>query len=102
MNLSTVKWASETKPNPRNHASDGGPYPTRQRAILRRKSGWSRTCTVVDILKVTQRGAECVRCRCRLGCTRWDAHGCHLVNTTELFMCNGNAALHQITLTSCY
>jgi len=30
------------------------------------------------------------------------AHWCHLANTTEPSMCGGDAALCQITLTTCY
>jgi len=30
------------------------------------------------------------------------AHWCHLANTTETSVCSGNAALCQITLTTCY
>ena len=32
----------------------------------------------------------------------WDAHCRHLKNTTEPSMCSGDAALCQITLTTCY
>jgi len=32
----------------------------------------------------------------------WGAHWRHLANTTEPFVCGGDAALCQITLTSCY
>jgi len=32
----------------------------------------------------------------------WDVHLRHLANTTEPFMCGGDAALCQITLTTCY
>ena len=31
----------------------------------------------------------------------WDAHWCHLTNTTEPSVCGGDAALCQITLTPC-
>jgi len=31
----------------------------------------------------------------------WDAHWCHLVNTTEPSMCGGDVTLCQITLTGC-
>jgi len=50
------------------------------------------------------------RSRCRLGCglrwakearIRWGAYWCHLANTTEPSMCGDNAALRQITLTTC-
>jgi len=59
------------------------------------------TCSTVDILKVTRQGAEPVRCGRRLGCTRWGAHWRNLANTTELSACVGNAALCQITLSTC-
>ena len=32
----------------------------------------------------------------------WGAHWRHLVNTTEPSMCGGDAALCQITLTTCF
>ena len=32
----------------------------------------------------------------------WDVHWRHLANTTEPSMCGGDAALCQITLTTCY
>jgi len=32
----------------------------------------------------------------------WDAHWRHLKNTNEPSMCGGDAALCQITLTTCY
>jgi len=32
----------------------------------------------------------------------WGAHWHHLANTTEPSMCDGDAALCQITLTTCY
>ena len=35
-------------------------------------------------------------------CYIWGAHWRHLKNTTEPSMCGGNAALCQITLTTCY
>jgi len=31
----------------------------------------------------------------------WGAHWCHLANTTEPSVCGGDAALCQITLTTC-
>jgi len=62
--------------------------------------GHARTCPAVGILKVTQQGLEPVRCGCRFGCARWDAHWRHLANTTEPSVCGGDAALCQITLTT--
>jgi len=35
-------------------------------------------------------------------CIRWGAHWRHLANTTEPFVCGGDAACCQITLTTCY
>ena len=32
----------------------------------------------------------------------WGAHWCHLANTTEPFMCGGDTAFCEITLTTCY
>jgi len=32
----------------------------------------------------------------------WDAHWRRLANTTERFVCGGDAVLYQITLTTCY
>jgi len=32
----------------------------------------------------------------------WGAHWHHLANTTEASMCSGDAALCQITLTTCF
>jgi len=55
--------------------------------------GHVRTCLTVDILKATQQGAEPVQCRCRLGCTKWDAHWRHQVNTIELSVCSGYVKL---------
>jgi len=35
-------------------------------------------------------------------CIHWRAHWRHLTNTTEPSLCSGDAALCQITLTTCY
>ena len=56
------------------------------------------------MFKVTQQGDILVRCRCRLGCTRWCVldDWRNLANTIEPFMCGSSyAALCQITLTTC-
>ena len=71
----------------------GVQIPTREVAILRAQRAGPRTCPGV---KVTRQGAEPVHCGCRLGRTRWGA------NTTEPSVCGGDAALRQITLTTCY
>jgi len=67
------------------------------------KSGLPRTCPcpVVDIRysKRLSRGQP-VRWVCRFGCTRWGAHGQHLVDTTEQSVCSGDAALCQVSLTT--
>ena len=61
----------------------------------------ARTCPAVDILKATQQGAAPVKCGCRLGRTRWSAHWRNLANRAEPSLCGGDAALCQMTLTSC-
>jgi len=53
--------------------------------------------SVVDILKATQQGAEPVRFGCR-----WGAYWRNLANTIELSVYVGDAALCQITLTTCF
>ena len=78
---------------------------TDEGTILRAKSGRPSTCRthqVVSILKAIQQGAALVWYRRRLGCTRWGAHWCNLVNTTEPFVCGGEAALRQISMNTCY
>ena len=45
---------------------------------------------------ITLRGAIILWTRCI-----WGAHWCHLANATELSKCGGDAALRQITLTTC-
>ena len=70
---------------------DRGPISTREWAIFGQKgTGPGRTWIrpTDDILKLTQRGqsgggTEPVWCGCWLGCTRWGAHWCNLVNTIE-------------------
>jgi len=42
---------------------------------------------------LTQQHTEPVQCECR-----WGAYWRHLSKTTELFMCGGDAAFCQITL----
>jgi len=36
------------------------------------------------------------------GCSRWGVHWRHLASTVEPSVCSGDAALCQITLTTCY
>jgi len=60
------------------------------------------TCLADYILKATQQRAVPLRCRCRLGCTRWGAHWHNLANTIEPSVCRCDAAFCQITLTTCY
>jgi len=78
-----------------------------KRTTLRVKRGRPRTCPVVDILRMTLEGAALVQSH-QYGAdadwgvsTRWGTHWCHLVNTTEPSVCGGDAALCQITLTTC-
>jgi len=64
--------------------------------------GDALTCPVVDILKAIQQGAEPVRYECRLErAIDGGAHWRNLANTTEPSVCGGDAALCQITLTTC-
>jgi len=56
---------------------------------------------MIDVLKVTHQGAAPVWCGCRVGCAIWDAYLRHLANATEPFVSGGDAALCQITLTTC-
>jgi len=81
---------------------EGSRSPHLQGQFWGQKADCPRTCPTVDILKSeTQQGAEPVRCRCWLGCTRSGAHWRklhNLVNTT----CGGDAALCQMTLTTCF
>jgi len=72
----------------RNHVLDGGSH------------AW--TCPAVDILKATQQRAALVWCECQAGCTRRGADWHHLANTSEPSVCGGDAALYQITLTTCF
>jgi len=64
----------------------------------RGRSRHARTCTAVDILRVTQLlnryGADA-----DWGVVDGDAHWRHLANTTELLVCCGDAALCQVTVT---
>ena len=53
-------------------------------------------------VKVTQQGAAPVWFGCHLVCNRFGAHWRHLSNTIEPSMCCGDAALCQITPTTCY
>jgi len=53
--------------------------------------------SAADILKTTQQGTEPVWCGCR-----WGACWRHLANTVEPSACGSNAALCQVTLSTCY
>jgi len=57
--------------------------------------------SAVDILKATEQGTALVRCGCRSGCTIL-VYWRNLANTTEPSVCGGDAALCQITLTTCF
>jgi len=54
------------------------------------------------ILNASQERTAPVPCGCRLGCTIWDAYRRNLANTIAPSVCGGDAALCQITLTTCY
>jgi len=96
-----------TQVGPRNHVLDGGSRSTHVKGQFWGQKGTSpehaRTCQTVDILKAApaQQGAEPTSCRHSFGCTSWGAHSWHLVNVTEPSVCSGDAALCQITLTTC-
>ena len=64
--------------------------------------GHARACPSVEVLIATQQGAESVRWGCWLECIGWGAHWRNLANTVEPSVCNGDAALCQITLTTCF
>ena len=73
--------------------------------ILRTKTDRSWACPSMSGGRLTQRdsaGAAPVWCGCRLECTRLCAHWRHLANTIELSSYYGDAALYQITLTTCH
>jgi len=65
-------------------------------------SGHFLTCSVVNIVKMTQQGSAWVWCRCQVEHTRWAAHWHYLTNTNESSVYGSDAALCQITLTSYY
>jgi len=64
--------------------------------------GHARMWPAVNIHKASQQGAAPVRCGCRLGRTRRGSHWRNLVNTIEPSVCGGDAALCQITSTTCF
>jgi len=89
----------------RKHLLDGIQVPTREGTILRVKRGRPRTFPVVLwlIYSVTQQRAALVWCKCQLGYTRQGAYWRNLVNTMEpSVVCDDDAALYQITLTTCF
>ena len=61
--------------------------------------GRPSTCSVVDRLKATQQRVKQHGVNADWGILDGDAHWCQLANTTQPSMCNGDAALCQITLT---
>jgi len=80
--------------DPRNHVLDGGPDPHMRRAILRAKRGQTRTCLDMSGGRYIQNdsaGGRTSMMKMPIGCTKWGAHWRHLVNTTELSVCDGMA-----------
>jgi len=62
-----------TQVGPKNHVLDRFQIPTLRGHFDGEKgacSGHAWPCSAIDVLKATQRGAEPVRCGCRLGRTR--------------------------------
>ena len=98
-----MPFGLRTPVGPRNHVLDEGPDPSWEGAILRGKGR--------PIVKYTDALRSSVqkrlnRSRCHgnhfLAFYVWGAHWRHLKNTTEPSMCGGDAALCQITLTTCH
>jgi len=76
------------------------------RTILRAKMGRPRTCPDMSCGRCSQsesagEASVGLRCGCRLVCTRWGAGWSNLANTNRSCVCGGDAALCQITLTTC-
>jgi len=63
--------------------------------------GHAQACPTVDILSDSA-GGRTSTVQMPIGCTRYGAHWRHLANTTEPSVCGGDAALCEITLTTCY
>jgi len=74
--------------------------PRREGAIWKAKRGRPRSCLGMPD-EAIQKGAELVRCECRLRCSRWGAHWRHLAYMIEPSVRGGDAALCQIPLTTC-
>ena len=70
----------------------------RQKFVLKKQmtDGGCPHKSAVDILQATQQWTEATQCRCQ------GIYWCHLANMTAPSMCSGDAALYQITLTTCY
>jgi len=69
------------------------------------ESGRPRTCAEMSGGRYTQSdsaGGNTGTARMPIGFTRRDAHWRHLENTNEPSTCGGDAALCQITLTTCF
>jgi len=68
MTVSPAKMAEQivipfgilTQVRPRNHVLDMVQIPTQEGSVLKAKRGHPRACLAVNILKVTQQGAELV------------------------------------------
>ena len=69
------------------------------------KKGWLRKCLNMSGSWYTQSDStegSTGMVWMSMGCTRWGAHWRHLVNMTEPSICGSDAALCQVTLTTCY
>jgi len=94
-----------TRVGPRNHLLDGAQIPMHDGSVLRAKRGWPKICPDMCNSQYThsdsaggRNGLVCMP----IGVYYMGAHWRHLVNTMEPSMCGGDAALCQITLTTCY
>ena len=88
----TMKFSMMTQFDPVKPIDEQKSYFSKQRWWT--ADAW--TCPWL-ILKATRQETEPVRCRCR-----WGGYWSNMANTTKPSACGSDAALWQITLTSCY
>jgi len=89
-----------TRVGPGNHVLDGGPdAPTSEQLWGGKETtpGHCWTCLTVK----RHRGGRANTVLMPVGCIRWGTHCRNVVNMIEPSVCSGNAALFQITLTTC-
>ena len=86
---------------PRNHVLNGDSDTYTWRGSYEGTKGWPMRCLDMPGGRYTQSdsaGGSTGTVGTHIGCTRWNAHWHHLMNTIEQFMCCGDAALCQISL----